>query len=231
MPVKKLLLAAFIACMILLYFVGGGEKYLDIHMYQDLFERSPFITAMVFFFVFLVGTSFSLPVTAALGVASGIVFGTVIGFLISLVAVTMGGAASLLSSRFLFHDLVQRRFAAQVTVVNKGLEKEGALYVFGLRMVPVVPFAVLNLLMGLTSMRVSVFMLVTFCGMIPVMLILAYTGSQLGDIETFDVASILTPGLLLSLTLLASFPFIAKAILAYSRRFTGDKDTGDDPKV
>lgn len=231
MPIKKLLLAAFIASIILLYFVGGGDKYLDIHLYQGLFERSPFITATVFFIVFFVGTSFSLPVTAVLGVAGGIVFGTVIGFLISLLAVTMGGAVSLLSSRFLFHDLVQRRFEAQINVVNKGIEKEGALYVYGLRMVPVVPFAVLNLLMGLTSMRVPVFMLITFCGMLPVMLILAYTGSQLGDIETFDVASIFTPGLLLSLTLLATFPFIAKVIVTYIRRFAKTKNSQQVPKA
>ena len=218
MPVKKLLLATVIATIVLLYFVGGGEKYLDIHLYQDLFDRSPVITVAVFFFVFFVGTSCSLPVTGVLAVASGIVFGAVAGFVISLLAATLGGTVALYSTRYLFHDLAKRRFTGQVEMVNKGIEKEGAFYLFGLRMVPIIPFWVLNLLMGLTSMRVSVFMLATLTGMVPVMLILTYTGSQLGDIETFSMAAIFTPGLILSLALLASFPFLAKAIVGYTRR-------------
>jgi len=218
MPLKKLALAAFIATIIALYYVGGGEKYLSIHLYQDLFEQSPMATAAVFFMVVLVGTSFSLPVTGVLVVTSGIIFGAVTGFCISLLASTLGGTVSLYSSRYLFHDLVKRRFANQIDVINKGIEKEGAFYVFSLRMIPVIPFWSLNLLVGLTSMRVPVFMLATLCGMVPVMMILTYTGSQLGDIETFSVAAIFTPGLILSLTLLASFPFIAKAIVTLIRR-------------
>jgi len=219
MPVKKIALAAFIATIIILYFVGGGEKYLSIRLYQDLFAQSPIATAAVFFVVFFVGTSFSLPVTGALTVASGIVFGAVNGFAISLLASTLGGTVALYSTRYILHDLVKRRFPGQVDVVNKGIEKEGAFYLFGLRMIPVIPFWLLNLVIGLTSMRVPIFMLATLGGMVPVMLILAYAGSQLGSIETFSMAAIFTPGLILSLTLLGSFPFLAKAIVGYARRF------------
>lgn len=223
MPVKKIALAAFIATIIILYFVGGGEKYLSIRLYQELFEQSPIVTAGVFFVVFFIGTSFSLPVTGALTVASGIVFGAATGFSISLLASTLGGTVALYSARYIFHDLVNRRFPGQIDVVNKGIEKEGAFYLFGLRMIPIIPFGLLNLLIGLTSMRVPVFMLATLCGMIPVMLILAYAGSQLGEIETFSMAAIFTPGLILALTLLGSFPFLAKAIVAYTRRFSGNR--------
>ncbi len=223
MPVKKLALAALIATIVILYFVGGGEKFLSIRLYQDLFEQSPIATAGVFFVVFFIGTSCSLPVTGALTVASGIVFGTVTGFSISLLASTLGGTVALYSTRFIFHDLIKRRFPGQVDVVNKGIENEGAFYLFGLRMIPVIPFWLLNLLIGLTSMRVPVFMLATLCGMVPVMLILAYAGSQLGEIETFTMAAIFTPGLILSLTLLGSFPFLAKATVRYARRFSGSK--------
>ena len=225
MPIKKLALGVLIASIIILYFVGGGEKYFSIRLYQGLFEQSPITTAVVFFMVVLVGTSFSLPVTGVLVVTSGIIFGAVTGFCLSLLASTLGGAVSLYSSRYLFHDWVKRRFASQIDVINKGIEKEGAFYVFSLRMIPLIPFWSLNLLVGLTSMRVSVFMLATLCGMIPVMIILTYTGSQLGDIETFSMAAIFTPGLILSLTLLASFPFIAKAIVALIRRLRADKPT------
>jgi len=215
---KKLGLAAVIATIIALYFIGGGEKYLDIHMYQNLFERSPLVTLAVFFLVFFVGTSCSLPITAALAVASGIVFGFAVGFLVTSLSTTLGGTVSFLSTRYIFHDFIQQRFPEQIAMVNKGVEKEGAFYVFGLRMIPVIPFWTLNLAMGLTSMRVFSFTLATMLGMIPVLLILTYTGSQLGEIETFSVAAVFTPGVILSLALLASFPFIGKGLLTLSRR-------------
>lgn len=218
MPVKKLAVALFIAGIMVLYFAGGGEKYLNIHMYQDLFEASPVATAAVFFLVFMLGTSCSLPVTAVLALTGGIVFGTLTGCAISLLASTLGGTVALYSTRYLFHDLVRRRFAAQIDMVNKGLDKEGAFFLFGLRMIPVIPFWSLNLLMGLTSMRVPVFMLATLCGMVPVMLILSYTGSQLGEIESFSLAAVFTPGLVIALCLLATFPILARVLVRLLRK-------------
>jgi len=223
MPFKKLALAVFIASMIILYLVGGGEKYFSIDLYQNLFESSPVATAAVFFTAFFIGTSFSLPVTGVLGVAGGIVFGTLIGFSLSLVATTLGGTVALYSTRYLFHDLIKRRFTSQIDLVNKGIEKEGAFYLFGLRMIPVLPFGLLNLLMGLTSMRVPVFMLATFCGMVPVLLILSYAGNELGNIESFSLAEVFTPGLILALSLMATFPLLAKALLNLVRRFVSNK--------
>ncbi len=223
MPIKKIFVVVIIASIIILYFAGGGEKYLDIHLYQQLFERSPIATVAVFMAVFIVGTSCSLPVTGALAVASGVVFGALSGFFISSIASTLGGTIALYSSRSIFHDLIKRRFSAQIEVVNRGIEKEGAFYLFSLRMIPVIPFWSLNLLIGLTSMRVPVFMLATLFGMMPVILILTYAGSQLGEIESFSLAAIFTPGLIFSLALLASFPFLAKAILSLTRHIADNK--------
>lgn len=217
MPIKKILLGLFIAAMIVLYLAGGGEKYLDIHMYQRLYDTSPVVTAAVFFLVYMVGSAFSLPVTAILAISGGIVFGTLTGFVLSLFSSTLGGTISLLSSRYLFHDLVSRRFAPQLDMVNKGIEKEGAFFLFGLRMIPVIPFWGLNLLMGLTTMRVPVFMLATLLGMVPVMMILSYTGNELGEIESLSLAEIFTPGLILALCLLASFPILARLLVRWLR--------------
>ena len=219
MPVKKLALAALLATVVILYFAGGGDQFLSIRLYQDLFDQSPVRTAAVFFIIYFVGTSCSLPVSGALSVASGIVFGLFTGFLISLVASTLGGTIALFSTRYLFHDLIKRRFSVHLDVINKGIEKEGAFYLFGLRMVPVIPFWLLNLLVGMTSMQATVFFVATLCGMVPITLILVYTGSQLGDIETFSLSAIFTPGLILSLFLLAAFPFLARAIVRFVRRF------------
>jgi len=222
-PLKKLALAAFITTVITLYFLGGGEKYFSIDLYQHLFERSPLSTAAVFFTVFFIGTSCSLPVTAVLAVAGGIVFGMTTGFFLSLAATTLGGTVALYSTRYLFHDLVRRRFSTHIDMLNKGIEKEGALYLFGLRMIPVIPFWLLNLLVGLTSMRVPVFMLATFCGMMPALLILAYTGSELGDIKSFSLGEVFTPGLILALSLLAAFPLLARALLKLVRSYVSKR--------
>ena len=224
MPVKKLTLALFIATIIILYFIGGGEKYFSIDLYQDLFERSPVSTAAIFFTVFLVATSCSLPVTAVLTLAGGIVFGTLTGFSLALAATTLGGTVALYSTRYLFYDLVKRRFTGQVEMVNKGIEKEGDFYLFGLRMIPVIPFWLLNLVMGLTSMRVPTFMLATFCGMIPVLLILTYTGNGLGNIESFSFAEVFTPDLILALCLLASFPLMARLLLKLVQRYVKSRE-------
>ena len=217
MPIKKLLLALFIAAMIILYLAGGGEKYLDIHMYQDLYAASPLSTAAVFFLVFMIGTAFSLPVTAVMAISGGIVFGTLTGCVISLLSSTLGGTIALYSSRYLFHDLVSRRFAPQLDMVNKGVANEGAFFLFGLRMIPVIPFWGLNLLMGLTAMKVPVFMTATLLGMVPVMLILSYTGNELGEIESFSIAEVFTPGLILAMCLLASFPILARLLVRLLR--------------
>lgn len=219
MPVKKLALAAFLVTMLLLYFVGGGEKYLSIDLYQNLFETSPLATAVVFFIVFLVGTSCSLPIAGVMTVASGVVFGTLIGFFISSVATCLGGTVALYATRFLFRDLVKRRFSGQIEMVNKGVDKEGAFYLFGLRMIPVIPFWLLNLVMALTSMKVPVFMLATLFGMMPILLILVYTGNELGEIEHFSMSAILSPDLIIALVLLASFPFLAKAFIGFIRQY------------
>jgi len=219
MPLKKLALAALLATIIILYFVGGGDKYLSIRLYQDLFAQSPMGTAAVFFIIFFVGTSCSLPIAGVMTVVSGIVFGHLTGFLISIFAPLLGGTLALLSVRFLFKDFIQRKFSAHISVIDKGIEKEGGLYIFGLRMVPVVPFWLLNLLVGLTSMRVPVFMLATLFGMVPITLILTYAGSQLGQVESFSMAAIFTPGMILSLCLVATFPLLAKGIVRLTRRY------------
>lgn len=221
MNIRKLALAAVIGIMTCLYLLAGGQKYLDIDIYQNLFQQSPRLTGGVFFILFVLGTGFSLPVTAIMMVGSGMIFGTWIGLVISLTAMTLGGTMSLLTGRFLFRDVVERRFTGYIDVINKGIEKEGAFYLFSLRLIPIFPFWVVNLLLGVTGVKIPIFMFATFCGMVPVTLIFSYAGSQLGSIEELKLGSILSPGLILALCLLAGFPFMAKALLKLIRHLLG----------
>src|SRR5690554_2332422 len=183
MNAKKLLIAALILTAISLYLLGGGEKFLNIDFYQHLFQHSPWMTTAVYFVLFVLSTSFSLPVTAILMVGSGIIFGLTTGAIISIFAMTLGGTASCLSGRFLFRDIVERRLSGYIGIINRGLESEGGFYLFSLRIIPLLPFWLVNLSMGVTSVTVSVFMLATFFGMLTATLIFVYAGSQLGNIK------------------------------------------------
>lgn len=215
---KQLALLLTIILVIGTYIVMGGEQVLDAQSYQRLYQQSPVNTAIVFFLVFLFATAFSLPACGVLSVASGIVFGHWIGTPLALLACSMGGTLAFLSSRYLLHDLIQQRFAVQFKVVNRGIEKEGAFYVFSLRMIPVIPFWLLNLLMGLTGMSPLRFGLATFAGMVPITVILVHFGAQLGAVESFSFGAIFTPGLIFSLALLATMPFIARGVLGLIQR-------------
>ncbi len=232
MPLKKIALATLIAAVFILYFDGNGSQYFSIHLYQNLFEQSPWLTAAVFFGILLIGTACSLPITGVMVVAGGVVFGTLTGFVLSLLACTLGGTLSFFSSRFLFHDFIARRFSVQLEVINKGVDREGAFYLFGMRMIPLIPFWSLNLLVGLTAMRAPVFMLATLTGMVPVTLILANAGSQLGQIEHFSLHDLLSPGLILSLLLLASFPLLARLVVSLLRKKynRAERDQGKVPE-
>jgi len=150
---KQLALLLTIVLVLATYLTRGGEDMLNTQSYQALYQSAPLTTGLLFFLVFLLGTAFSLPACGVLSIATGIIFGHAVGIPLALLASSIGGTLAFLSSRFLLHDLIQRRFAVHYQVVNRGIEKEGAFYVFSLRMIPVIPFWMLNLLMGLTAMR------------------------------------------------------------------------------
>jgi len=213
MNFKKLALATFIGIMICLYVFGDGQQYLNIELYQNLFKQSPWLTGGSLFVVFVLAISLSLPVTAITMVCSGMVFGLPVGFPVSLMALTLGGTVSLLTGRFLFRDVVERRFIGYIDIVNRGVEKEGVFYLFSVRLIPIFPYWLINLTLGITAVRIPLFMLTTFFGMAPITLIICYAGSQLGNIEEFSAATVFTPGLILAMCLLAVFPFLAKALL------------------
>jgi len=215
---KQLLLLIALLGIVVTYFMTGAEEMLDPRKYQALYKESPLTTVLIFFAIYLTGTALSLPVTGVLSVVSGMIFGHLIGAPLALLACTIGGTIAYLVSRYLLHTLVQQRFAAQLASINKGIEAEGAFYLFCLRMIPVIPFWLLNLLVGLTSIGVARFFVATLLGMLPVTLILVHFGTQLSTIDRFSVTEIFTPGLLLSLALLAVMPFVARQAVRLIRR-------------
>ena len=221
------LLLTIIGAVIAAYVLGDGERLLDPSLYHEMFRQRPATTVLVFFTVFLLGTAFSLPVTGALSVVSGIIFGDLIGIPLALMASTIGGTIGFLFSRYMLHALVQQRFAVHLGVINRGVEKDGMFYLVSMRMIPVIPFWLLNLLMGLTPLTTARFFLATLVGMLPIIAILVHFGAQLGAVKSFTIEEIFTPGLLLSMALLATLPFLMKALVKVIERRRGQTTDGD----
>ena len=138
-------------------------------------------------------------------------FGLTLGTLVVSFASTIGATLAMLISRYLLGDLVKKRFALQMMKINSGMLKEGAFYLFTLRLLPAVPFFAINLAMGLTRLRTLTFFWVSQLGMLPATLVYVNAGSELGEIQVID--DILSPSLIISFVLLGIFPLLIKNIL------------------
>jgi pyruvate/2-oxoglutarate dehydrogenase complex dihydrolipoamide dehydrogenase (E3) component/uncharacterized membrane protein YdjX (TVP38/TMEM64 family) len=178
---------------------------------QAWYESHPWQAALGFFAAYVAATGLSLPGATLLTLAAGAIFGLLWGTLLVSFASSIGATAAFLLSRFLLRDWVQSRFGARLRGVNEGVAKEGAFYLFTLRIVPAVPFFVINLAMGPTPIRARTFYWVSQLGMLPATLVYVNAGTQLAAIES--PAGILSPSLLGAFVLLGLFPFIAKRLL------------------
>ena len=143
--------------------------------------------------------------------AGGALFGLASGTLVVSFASTIGATLAMLISRLLLKDWVQNRFAVQMGTINSGILKEGAFYLFTLRLLPAVPFFVINLVMGLTNIRTVTFFWVSQLGMLPATLVYVNAGSELGKVQTID--DILSSSLIISFLLLGIFPLLIKKII------------------
>ena len=172
-----------------------------------------------YFVIYLASTAFSLPGAAVLSLAGGALFGLTAGTLVVSFASTIGATLAMLIARVLLRDWVQNRFASQMTTINSGMIKEGPFYLFTLRLLPAVPFFVINLVMGLTPIRTATFFWVSQLGMLPATLIYVNAGSELGKIQSID--DILSPSLIISFVLLGIFPLLVKKILTAIQTISG----------
>ena len=176
-------------------------------------QEHALLTAALYFVIYVAITALSLPGAVILTLAGGAIFGLVWGTLIISFASSIGATLAFLASRLLFRDVVQRRFGDRLEAINNGMAREGAFYLFALRLVPIFPFFVINLLMGLTPIRAWTFYWVSQVGMLAGTLVYVNAGTQLARIE--GVGGILSPALLGSFALLALFPILAKRGVAW----------------
>ena len=218
MSITKVALVGFLGLFISAFFALDGQQYLSLGFFQQYYQQQPLLSALIYFVVYVLATSLSLPGAALLTIIGGMIFGLWVGVLLVSFASTLGATAAFLISRFVLRDWVQHKFGAYLKTINTGVEKDGAFYLFSLRLIPLFPFWIINLVMGLMPIKVSTYYWVSQLGMLAGTLVFVNAGATLGAVEEFSTAGILTPSLLLSFVLLAIFPFIARSLLAALQR-------------
>ena len=187
---------------------------------MDQFEQyktqSPWLVIGGFFLVYILVTALSLPGAAILTLAAGALFGLVQGVLVASFASSIGATLAFLTSRYLLRDTIKQRFPDRLASIDAGVKKEGGFYLFTLRLVPIFPFFLINLLMGLTAIKARTFYWVSQIGMLAGTFVFVNAGTQLAQIE--QLSGILSFNLLASFALLGLFPLIAKGILTILKK-------------
>ena len=218
----KVVLLAGIAVLVALFFVLDLGQYVNLASLKDrqadiaqVYQSAPLATMLTYFVFYIVFTGLSLPGASILTLAGGAIFGLLVGTLLVSFASTIGATLAFLASRYLFRDYVQDRFADRLQVINEGIHRDGAFYLFTLRLVPVFPYFVINLLMGLTRMPVLTYALVSQLGMLAATIVYVNAGTQLAGIE--QAGDILSPALIASFVVLGLFPLITKKLVDWLR--------------
>lgn len=214
---SRLLLVLVMGCLIGAFFAFDLGHYLSLPQLQArqaelaaLVDRHFVSAALLFVAVYVVSTALSLPGASLLTLAGSAVFGVAWGLLLVSFASSMGATLAFLSARFLLRDWVERRFGDKLASLQAGMKKEGALYLLSLRLIPIFPFFLVNLLMGLTPIRVSTYYWVSQLGMLPGTFVYVLAGSELANLTS--TGNILSPGLMVALTLLGLMPMLLKGL-------------------
>ncbi len=215
---KKVLIVILIAVAVGLFFALDLGRYFDLAYLKSqqarfalLYAEHRWATLAGFFVLYVAVAALSLPGAAVLTLAGGALFGFWTGLVVVSFASSLGALLAMLAARFVLGESVQRRFGNQLTAINAGMAKDGPFYLFALRLVPLFPFFVINLLMGLTQIRAATFYWVSQLGMLAGTAVYVNVGTQLAQVES--LRGVLSPTLVLSFVLLGLFPLIAKKIV------------------
>ncbi|AOY89301.1 pyridine nucleotide-disulfide oxidoreductase [Marinobacter salinus] len=223
MTLKKWILVALIAAVVIGFIASGGGELLTLEnlkenqqVLDNWISQNLVVAVFGFVAVYVVVTALSLPGATIMTLAGGAFFGNLYGLAAVSIASTVGASLAFLVARFLMRDTLRRRYAETVAKMDRGIEKDGAFYLATLRLVPVFPFFLINLAMGLTGMKLRTYALVSWVAMLPGTFVYVNAGTQLGQIQS--TGDIVSADLLLSFALLGLFPLIAKFVVGFIRR-------------
>jgi uncharacterized membrane protein YdjX (TVP38/TMEM64 family) len=222
----KLLMLLALAAFVAIFFALDLGRFVSLAGVKEqqarlaaLYDARPLVVLSTFFAAYVVVTAASLPGAAVLTLAAGAIFGLAAGTVVVSCASTFGATLAFLSSRFVLRDSVRRRLGGRLADVEAGIERDGAFYLFALRLVPLVPFFVVNLAMGLTAIRTRTFYLVSQAGMLAGTIVYVNAGTHLARIDS--LRGVLSPGVLVSFALVGLLPLMARKVLRTVRRQRG----------
>lgn len=220
---RRLLLLLLVVVAVAAFFLSGASDYLTLEVlqaeqarFQAWLAREPATVIGGFFLLYVAMAGLSLPGATLMTLLSGALFGLGWGLLIVSFASALGATLAALIARTLLRGPLERRYARPLERINAGIRREGALYLFTLRLIPLFPFFVINLVMGLTRMRLTTFYWVSQLGMLPATVVFVNAGRELGELQA--LGDILSPSLLASFALIGLFPWLAKGLAALVRR-------------
>ncbi|SET42894.1 Pyruvate/2-oxoglutarate dehydrogenase complex, dihydrolipoamide dehydrogenase (E3) component [Marinobacter segnicrescens] len=223
MSKPKLIVLTLIALLVAAFITLGGPDVLTLeNLKQNQAQLEAWIAdnlvlaVSLYALVYVVSTALSLPGATVLTLAGGAFLGNLVGLLTVSVASTIGASLAFLVARFLLRDTLKRKYAKTIRRIDEGIEKDGAFYLATLRLVPVFPFFLINLAMGLTGMKLRTYALVSWLGMLPGTFVYVNAGTQLGQVSS--MGDIVSADLLLSFALLGLFPLMAKFVVGFIRR-------------
>lgn len=213
---------ALIGICIILFIVSDLKQYFTpdylksgLRLFREYYAEHTEMTIGAYMLIYIAITILCMPVATVIRLAGGAVFGFWIGTIVISLSSSIGATLAFLVSRFLFRDYIQKKFGNRLKTVNQGIEKEGAFYLFTLRVFPIIPFFMVNLLMGISPIRTRIFYLVSQIGAIPGAMIYANAGSRLSKIGTFG--DIFSPAILISFALIGIFPFFVNKVVQITR--------------
>jgi len=219
---KKLLVIGVVTALAVAFFAFDLGRFLTLDYvkasqarFAALYAEHTVAVLAGYFLVYVAVTGLSLPGATVISLAGGALFGFWAGLVAISFASSIGATLACAVSRFLLRDWVARRFGDRLAAIDRGIEREGAFYLFTLRLIPVFPFFLINLAMGLTPMRLATFYWVSQLGMLPGTMVYVNAGRELGQLDS--LSGILSPSLLASFALLGVFPLVAKKIVGYVR--------------
>jgi len=220
--IRSLILAALAAAVVAYFFyvrhhpVDFSSVRTRVHALESYGRQHTLALGVGFFATYVASTALSLPIAGLLTLAAGALFGLFEGVLLVSFASTIGATLAFLASRYVFREAVRRRFGERLRTVDEGMRREGALYLFAMRLVPVLPFFLVNLLMGLTALSARTFYWVSQVGMLAATVVYVNAGTRLAQLHS--LSGLLSGGVLSGFLLLAAFPFIARRALIFFRR-------------
>ena len=216
----KIIMLLLFAAVIAVFFAFDLERYLTLdsikhncEILQSYYRAHPIETLLYFGLSDLAVATFSIPVSALMTILAGAIFGFLPALVVVTIVTNFGATLVFLAARFLFHDVVQRKYAARFSAINEGIRRDGGVYLFAIRLTPFFPFWMANLLAALTPIRTWTFFWVTLLGSMPARILYILAGIELDKIESTE--DIFSPMLVTLFTLLGLLPLIAKKSMTW----------------